>query len=77
MKWREKWEVDTLEEWTPPKVCEEYCPYGTSGFDKEGSVVIVIPFHGIDIWGLLHSASKHDIIKNTIRVLEGESWKIE
>lgn len=72
MKWREKWEVDTLEDWKAPKVCDEYCPHGTSGYDKEGSVIIIIPFAGIDIWGLLHSASKNDIIKYTIRTLESE-----
>lgn len=77
MKWREKWEVDSLEDWTPPTVCEDYCPHGTTGFDKEGSVVIVVPFSGIDIWGLLHSTSKHDIIKNTVRTLESESLKLK
>ena len=71
MKWREKWEVDRLKEWTAPFVCTEYCPHGTTGFDKGGSVVIIVPFSGIDIWGLLHSASKRCIIKNTIKVLEG------
>lgn len=67
-----KWEVDNLESWTPPKVCTEFCPHGTCGFDKDGSVLIIIPFSGIDIWGLLHSASKHDIIKYTIMTLESE-----
>jgi hypothetical protein len=70
MKWREKWEVDELESWEPPKVFEKYLPYGTTGFDKEGSLIIFIPFNGIDIWGLLHSATKNDIIKNTIKILE-------
>ena len=70
--WRVKWEVDDLESWTPPKVCTEFCPHGTCGFDKDGSVLIIIPFSGIDIWGLLHSASKHDIIKYTIMTLESE-----
>lgn len=70
MKWREKWSVDDLENWEAPAVFKDYIPHGSTGFDKDGSVVIIIPFNGIDIWGLLHSASKHDIIKNTIRVLE-------
>ncbi|XP_070492722.1 SEC14-like protein 4 [Chironomus tepperi] len=70
MKWRAKWNLDDLESWEAPAVFKDYIPHGSTGFDKDGSVVIFIPFNGIDIWGLLHSASKHDIIKNTIRVLE-------
>lgn len=72
MKWREKWGADQIENWEPPAVFKDFTPYGTTGFDKEGSAIIIIPFAGIDIWGLLHSASKHDIIKNTIRLLEGQ-----
>jgi hypothetical protein len=72
MKWREKWGLDTLDEWEPPAVFAKFKPYGTPGFDKDGSVVIIIPFAGVDIWGLLHSATKNDIIKNTIRILESE-----
>jgi hypothetical protein len=72
MKWREKWGLDTLDDWEAPEVFAKYKPYGTTGFDKDGSVVIIIPFAGVDIWGLLHSASKNDIIKNTIRILESE-----
>jgi hypothetical protein len=51
-------------------VFKEFVPFGTTGFDKEGSPIIFVPFAGIDIWGILHSASKHDIIKNTIKLLE-------
>lgn len=71
MKWREKWGVDDIASWVAPEVFKLYIPNGTTGFDREGSPIIFIPFAGIDIWGLLHSASKHDIIKNTIKVLEG------
>lgn len=71
MKWRQKWGVDELESWEAPAVFQKFIPVGTTGFDKEGSPIIFIPFAGIDIWGLLHSASKHDIIKNTIKLLEG------
>lgn len=74
--WRTKWDVDKLEEWEGPKVCAEFCPHGTTGFDKEGSVVIIIPFTGIDIWGLLHSASKNDIIKYTIKTLESKKFTV-
>lgn len=72
MKWREKWNVDDIESWETPAVFKEAYPHGTTGFDKEGSPIIFIPFAGIDIWGLLHCAQKRDIIKNTIKSLEGE-----
>lgn len=74
MIWREKWNVDQLEDWEPPSLFEKFIPQGTTGFDKGGSVVIIVPFHGVDIWGLLHSATKHDIVKNTIRLLESELY---
>lgn len=32
--------------------------------------VIILPFVGLDVWGLLHTISKHDIIRQTIIVLE-------
>lgn len=72
MKWRLKWGVDEIESWEGPAVFKDYIPHGTTGFDKEGSPIIIVPFAGVDIWGLLHSAPKHDIIKNTIKLLEGE-----
>lgn len=72
LKWREKWGVDDVESWEAPAVFDKHIPYGHLGFDKDGSPVILIPFAGIDIWGIMHSASKRDIIKNTIKLLEGE-----
>lgn len=73
MKWREKWQVDEIDTWETPAVLKSSCPHGTTGFDKDNSPIIFIPFAGIDIWGLLHSSSKRDIIKNTIKILESES----
>lgn len=70
MKWREKWGVDEIDEWEAPTIFKDFIPQGTTGFDKEGSPIIIIPFAGVDIWGLLHSARRGDIIKNTIKVLE-------
>ncbi|CRK92712.1 CLUMA_CG006247, isoform A [Clunio marinus] len=70
MEWRKKWSVDELDKYIPPAVFKDYIPHGTTGFDKEGSPIIIIPFSGIDVWGILHSAEKVDIVKNTIRLLE-------
>jgi hypothetical protein len=64
-----------MESWESPPVFNEHIPYGHLGFDKDGSPVILIPFAGIDIWGIMHSASKRDIIKNTIKLLEGKKFE--
>lgn len=48
MKWREKWNVDQIETWQEPEVFANTYPHGTTGFDKEGSPIIFIPFAGID-----------------------------
>ncbi|XP_028173650.1 SEC14-like protein 2 [Ostrinia furnacalis] len=71
MKWREKWEVDTtLHSWQPPEVLEKHFPSGSTGFDKEGSPVIIVPFVGLDVWGLLHSITRTDVIRMVLKHLE-------
>lgn len=71
MEWREKWGVDTtLASWQAPEVLETHFPSGSTGFDKEGSPVIIVPFIGLDIWGLLHSVTRSDLIRMIIRHLE-------
>ncbi|CAG2059918.1 unnamed protein product [Timema podura] len=70
MKWREKWEVETLNTWEPPEVIKKYYPSGLAGFDKEGAPVVVIPFAGLDMWGMLHSLNKADFIRMTIKMIE-------
>lgn len=32
--------------------------------------VVIVPFAGLDIWGMLHSAKKSDFIRNTIKKIE-------
>lgn len=71
MEWRKRWEIDTtLKTWQAPEVLLKYYPSGQAGFDKEGCPIIILPFVGLDVWGLLHTISKHDIIRQTIIVLE-------
>ncbi|CAK1545137.1 unnamed protein product [Leptosia nina] len=71
MIWREKWGIDTnLHSWKPPEVLEKHFPSGTTGFDKEGSPIIFVPFVGLDVWGLLHSVSRTDLIRMILRHLE-------
>lgn len=70
--WREKWGVDTsLASWQAPEVLETYFPSGSTGFDKEGSPVIIVPLEGLDVYGLLHSVTRTDIIRMVLRHLEG------
>lgn len=70
LKWREEWEVEKLKEWEPPEVFQKYFPCGIAGFDKEGTPVIIVPFAGLDMWGMMHTVSKADFIKMTIKTLE-------
>lgn len=53
---------------------DRYFPSGICGYDKEGSPVLVLPFSGIDIYGLLHAATKTDMIKQTACTLERWAW---
>lgn len=32
--------------------------------------VIVVPFAGMDMWGMLHTVSRADFIRNTLKLLE-------
>ncbi|KAL3267885.1 hypothetical protein HHI36_007025 [Cryptolaemus montrouzieri] len=71
MKWRLVMEVDgALKTWQPPEVVTIYEPCGVSGYDKDGAPIVIVPFAGLDIVGMLHSVSKQDLIKATIQILE-------
>ncbi|XP_018321179.1 SEC14-like protein 2 [Agrilus planipennis] len=71
LQWRKHWQVDDdLKTWEPPEVLKLYYPSGTCGLDNDGAPVIVVPFSGLDIVGLLHSVSKSDMIRLTIKILE-------
>lgn len=63
MKWREEWSINKDDGWKAPKILDDYLPYGTSGFDKGGSPVIVIPFSGFDLCGLLKSVHPKDLVR--------------
>jgi hypothetical protein len=71
MKWRQQWEVDgALKTWQPSETLLTYYPYGSTGVDKEDSPVVIVPFGGLDIVGMLHAVGRQDFIKMTIQVLE-------
>ncbi|KAI4503721.1 hypothetical protein M0802_001124 [Mischocyttarus mexicanus] len=70
LQWRMQWEVDKIEEYDIPEMIEKSWPHGMSGFDKEGSPVLVVPFSGFDLYGLLHIITKKEIVKCLLKFLE-------
>lgn len=70
LKWRERWAVDDIANWKIPQPLLNYTPHGLSGFDKDGCPIILIPFAGMDMWGMLHTVSRADFIRATIQNLE-------
>ncbi|XP_045474000.1 SEC14-like protein 4 [Harmonia axyridis] len=71
MKWRQEYGVDTeLKTWEAPEVIKKYEPVGCCGYDADGAPVIIVPFAGLDVVGMLHSVPKEDLIKATIQILE-------
>uniref|UniRef100_A0A146LVK3 SEC14-like protein 4 n=1 Tax=Lygus hesperus TaxID=30085 RepID=A0A146LVK3_LYGHE len=70
LKWRESLDVDNVIDWPMPEVYKTYYPSGQVGFDKEGSPVYVIPFAGVDMFGLLQSATKTEFVKTALKLLE-------
>lgn len=70
LQWRQRWDAENIQSWEPPEVLQKYYPSGISGFDKDGAPVVIVPFAGLDIWGVLHSVKKGDFIRNTIKHIE-------
>ncbi|XP_048508641.1 SEC14-like protein 2 isoform X2 [Athalia rosae] len=70
LEWRKIWQVDRIHDWEAPAIFKDYLPRGTSGFDKDGAPVVIAPFAGLDMFGLLHVISKNDMMKATIQQLE-------
>ncbi|XP_012277887.1 SEC14-like protein 2 [Orussus abietinus] len=70
LEWRKQWDVDKLEEWDPPELLKKHLPHGLCGFDKDGAPVVIVPFAGLDLYGILHALGRRDMIKITIQHLE-------
>ncbi|XP_050458976.1 SEC14-like protein 2 [Cataglyphis hispanica] len=70
LDWRKQWDADNLSEWDLPQTVKSYFPYGLSGFDKDGAPVIIIPFAGMDIYGMLHVITPQEYVKVTIKILD-------
>lgn len=71
MQWREQMDVDDgLRTWVPPEAITKHYPSGTCGIDKEGCPIYVVPIAGLDIIGLLHSASRQDLIRFPLKIIE-------
>ncbi|XP_050537161.1 SEC14-like protein 2 [Daktulosphaira vitifoliae] len=63
MDWRQKWSINKDDGWVPSQLMIDYVPTGHCGYDKQGSPVIVIPFSGFDICGLIKSVSTQDMVR--------------
>lgn len=70
LNWRKHWDADNLSDWDLPQSVKNYLPYGLCGFDKDGAPVIVIPFAGMDMYGMLHVVTQRDIVKVTVKILD-------
>ncbi|KAI5720556.1 hypothetical protein M8J77_008561 [Diaphorina citri] len=71
LKWRQDWGIDDLQSWTPPEALVDRLPVGITGYDKEGSPVLCVPFSQLDIAGMLHAVTKNDIIRLVAKTVEG------
>lgn len=70
LEWRKRWKLDSLKDMEIPEVFQRYYPHGLSGYDKEGSPIIIVPFAGFDSNGILHAVSKKEMITVTLRQFE-------
>lgn len=70
LEWRKQWDVDRIGEWKTPQILKDHLPHGQCGEDKDGAPVIVVPFAGLDLYGILHVVSRRDMIKATVQILE-------
>lgn len=69
-KWRERMEADIVDKWEAPEILPKYCTHGLTGFDTGGSPVIIVPFAGMDFYGLLHVVSRSDFVRFILQLLE-------
>lgn len=70
MQWREEWSINKDDGWKPPQVLVDYMPSGICGYDREGSPVVVLPFNGFDVCGLLKSVPPKDIVRYMAQKLD-------
>ncbi|XP_008480667.1 SEC14-like protein 3, partial [Diaphorina citri] len=70
LKWRQDWGIDDIQSWTPPEALVDRLPVGITGYDKEGSPVLCVPFSQLDIAGMLHAVTKNDIIRLVAKTVE-------
>lgn len=70
MQWRKQLDVDNFSEWEVPLIFKDYMPHGLSGYDKDGAPVIIVPFAGLDMYGILHAATQKEFIRATIKLFE-------
>lgn len=68
MTFREKMRADKLiEEYTPPKVLQQYLTGGYCGYDKEGSPIRIESYGHLDMRGIMYSTKKSDLEKTKLQ----------
>ncbi|KAH6927615.1 hypothetical protein HPB50_006166 [Hyalomma asiaticum] len=71
--WRKKHEVDSiLNDYQPPKVFLEYFPGGFVDCSPDGRPVLIVPVGQADFKGLLEAASRADLLRHCIYLLESQ-----
>lgn len=71
--WRKKHEVDSiLEDYQPPKVFLEYFPGGFVDCSPDRRPVLIVPVGQADFKGLLEAASRADLLRHCIYLLESQ-----
>ncbi|XP_020282345.1 SEC14-like protein 2 isoform X2 [Pseudomyrmex gracilis] len=70
IEWRKKWDADNLSNWNLSQKVLNFFPYGLSGFDKDGAPVIIVPFAGMDMFGMLQVITQQDFVKIMVKLLD-------
>lgn len=70
LEWRKQWDADNFSDWDLPQIIKTYLPYGLCGFDKDGAPAIIVPFAGMDMYGMLHVITQKEFVKVTIKILD-------
>lgn len=74
------WPISRLTAWVASTMKDHQVSWACAALNHSNSsfsfffsgviAVIVVPFAGMDMWGMLHTVSRADFIRNTIKILE-------
>uniref|UniRef100_A0A7E4W938 SEC14-like protein 2 n=1 Tax=Panagrellus redivivus TaxID=6233 RepID=A0A7E4W938_PANRE len=69
MIFRKAWQLDEVDDWTPPEILEKYCGYGFLS-DREGNPILMSLLGNMDVEGMLRSVESKDYIKFSLAAIE-------